>query len=501
MDAYMSRTVVLLAASLLACTEAHPEGNAIDELIGGIAPLPSEAARRIEGPPSETVRDGDYRCTTSPVDEVRQFDQLLGQISVGDVLWPGALLRGDSVVGGQLTPLSLERAPVTFSVSLESLQGTHSATLAQPSLSSYRDAIGQILAQDLQGSAPAKIYAEVDEVSSEQQLAVALGASASAPLVGMVKAGLNFDNTTKRSRYVVKFFQIYYTVDVDPPGAPHQFFAPSVSEADVAAQVGAENPPVYVSSIAYGRQVLFTFESEHSQLELAAALDFVYRGGVEVSGSVSLTHQEVLSRTRTTAFILGGNSGDAAMASIGSYEELEAFISRGGEYTRNSPGAAIAYKLSYVGDHMPVQISYASEYEHRQCERISQRVQVILEQITVDAGGTSIQVYGNVTAEGDTFDLFPLFSKPSSNYVEIQNNGSFPPSGTVGEAIIPARPAAGQSIVIRSHLRDDNGILPDSDLGNLTTKAPFEAGWRRDMEVHHTENGKVVTLHLSMKPI
>jgi Thiol-activated cytolysin len=488
------------------CTTAeshNPDGATIDDVLAGIGALPADQPRRVESSPAAPVTDGDYRCVTTSVDEVRRYDQLLGQIAVGDVLWPGDVLRGDSVVSGQLTPLALDRRPVTFSVSLESLSGTHSATLEHPSLSGYRDAIGAILAQDLHGSASAKIYAEVDEVSSDQQLSIALGASVSAPLVAMVKAGFNFGDTKKHGRYLVKFFQIYYTADVDPPGAPHEFFADTVTADQVAAAVSATNPPVYVSSIAYGRQVLFTFESDYSQDELGAALDFVYQGGPEISGSISATHQEVLSHTHTTAFLLGGNSGEAAQASIGSYDELKAFIAHGGEYTKDSPGAAIAYKLSYVGDLTPVQISYASDYQRRSCERISQRVHVSLDKITVDSGGpdASLQLFGYVDTYGSVIGVSTLFDRAEANYIDIASMASFPPSGTIGEAIVTVDPHPGSSLTLSSHLTDHNNILADVDLGVVTAQAPFEAGWRRTLQVHHTAAGRQVTLSVTLQPI
>jgi hypothetical protein len=73
------------------------------------------------------------------------------------------MLRGDSVIANRLAPLGFERAPLTFSVSLESLGGgRRSATMKNPSLSSYRDEIGQILGQALTGSIPARIAAEID---------------------------------------------------------------------------------------------------------------------------------------------------------------------------------------------------------------------------------------------------------------------------------------------------------------------------------------------------
>ena len=515
--------LVPLLGLLAACSYSAPMGGddntpgddsppttdnekAIDELIAPIDPLAVEAARRVEGAPGAPVADGDYQCVATPIDEVRQYDQLLGQISVGDVLWPGSMLRGDSVYAGRLTPIAVGRAPLTFSVSLESLGGgQHSATMDAPSLSQFRDAIGKILAQELDGSTPARISAEVDEVSSEQQLAVALGASVEAPLVATVKAGFDFNNQNIRSRFVVKFFQLYYTVDVDPPGAPHTFFAPEVTADEVAKVIGPTNPPVYVSSIGYGRQVLFTFESELSKTELGAALSFVYQGGANVSGQVSLTHQEVLSHTHTTAFILGGDAGEAAQASIGDFDQLIEFIGKGGNYSKDSPGAAIAYKLSYVRDHTPVQISYASMYEQRTCSRVTQKLHVVFEKLTVNKAGFgengNLEMFGDVIAIGSAGQRLVLMSFPSSQQKTIDEGKFFPTTGIVGEAIVPVKPQGGNNLRVETTLFDAD-LIGASDFGRqVIDAAPFEAGWRRTLQVHRSAGEEQVTLQISLTPV
>lgn len=500
---------LLLVTALAACASdpvtVEESDNPIDQLIAGLGKLPLADAKRVEGPPGAPAPDGDYQCVKTPIEEVRQYDQLLGQLSVGDVLWPGSILRGDSVYSGRLTPLVLPRAPLKFSVSLESLGGgARSATLAEPSLSSYRDAVGQILAQGVSGSTPARISSEIEEVASEEQLAVALGAAVSAPVVASVKAGFNFSDTKARSRFVVKFFQLYYTADADPPGLPHEFFAPSVTADEVAAQVGADNPPVYVSSIGYGRQVVFTFESSLSKQELQAALDFVYRGGADVSGSVSLTHAEVLANTKTTAFILGGDGGGAAMAAIGNLDQLRAFIAMGGNYSKDSPGAAIAYKLSYVRDHTPVQISYASSFEMRTCSRVTQKLHVVFEKITVvDAGGDlggDLEMYGTVTTRGSG-SAQTLVNWPTNQYIQIAANQSFPPTGIIGEAIVPVRPQAGNVLRVTTDLFEDDGIGDDSFGGISDTTAPFEAGWRRKLTLYRSNGTQQVGLTIAISPV
>jgi thiol-activated cytolysin len=476
----------------------------IDQVIAKLRPLPVDAPKLEKGTPSAPTADGDYQCVDTPVEEVRQYDQLLGQLNIGDVMYPGAMLRGDSVYAGRLTPITLPRAPLAFSDSLESLAGgDHSATLDSPSLSSYRNAIGQILSQSLTGSTSARLSSEVDEVNSEKELALALGVDASAPMVGSIKAGFNFNDSTKRSRYIVKFFQLYYTVDVDPPNLPHEFFAPGVTADDVSAVVSESNPPVYVSSIGYGRQVIFTFESDLAKSELEAALQFVYKGGAEISGNTSLTHQEVLSHTHTTAFILGGDAGEAAQVAIGTYDQLKAFIGHGGNYSANSPGAAIAYKLSYVRDHTPVQISYASDYVQHTCSRVTQKLRVVLEKIKVDSAGSDIggnlEIFGSVTAVGSSRQT--LVSWPEAQYKTIAAGASFPSSGIVAETILPVKPAAGQAVRIETSLLEDDEFSNDSFGDAVQTAAPFESGWRRTMMLQRSSGTQAITLQVSLTPV
>ena len=124
-------------------------------------------------------------------------------------------------------------------------------------------------------------------ISLEAGIALALGASVSwLGGVANISTSFDFNREEIKSRYIVKYTQGYYTVDVDQPAEPTDFLTEEVSLHDVRRQVTRQNPPLYVSSITYGRMLIFTFESEYSALELGAALDFVYRGGVDVSGAL-----------------------------------------------------------------------------------------------------------------------------------------------------------------------------------------------------------------------
>src|SRR5207245_7152990 len=94
-------------------------------------------------------------------------------------LWPGALVSADSVLSGLFTQIVLPRSPATISVSLENLGGTKQATIKDPSLASYRDALAGILDAEITGSTAANLYSEIEQVHSEEQLNMARGIQAS----------------------------------------------------------------------------------------------------------------------------------------------------------------------------------------------------------------------------------------------------------------------------------------------------------------------------------
>jgi hypothetical protein len=265
----------------------------------------------------------------------------------------------------------------------------------------------------------------------------------------------------------------------------------------------AGSPPLYVSSVTYGRMVLFTFESEYSAQELGAALDFVYHGGVDVSGSTSVTYEEMLSKTKITAYILGGAGGDAAMA-IDSYQGLLDFIHSGGDYSKDSPGAPIAYKLAYLTDNAPARLSFTDDYTVKTCERVSQKVLVKLKSIQVeDAGGDAgddLELYGRIWTSGVAAQT--LFDRGEGDAVTIHQGQMWPSSGgEISESILEVSPQAGASIGVGADLTDSDGIFPDDSMGNETVIAPFETGWRRDVQVLLTGDSARIVVTFELTPV
>jgi len=496
-----------VAACSSAQSEPVPEATQIDEYIHALPYLGVDAAKVSEGDRSAPKSEGDYSCTTQNLTETRQYDRVVAYAANSDSLYPGALVSADSVVTGLFTQIALPRAPSTISVSLENLAGSKQATVADSSLSGYRDALTKILDAQVTGSTPANIYSEIEQVHTENQLNMALGVEASWGLgIASLKTSFNFNDQKTRSRYVVRYTQAYYTVDLDAPQSPSAVFAPNVALADIEGKIDAQHPPVYVSSVTYGRMVVFTFESQYSAEEMAAALNFAYSGGVDVKGDVSVTYKDIISQSNITAFILGGDGGTAAQT-IDSYEALINFIKTGGNYSKTSPGAPIAYKLSYLKDNSPARMSFTTDYDVKDCVRVSQRVRVTLKSIAVDkasdevGGGGDLEVFGLVTAQGTSSQT--LFNLPENQYVTIKEGQSFTGANgmPIAETVIDVSPHNGAAIKLRAALKDADSLSGADLLGDVTLGNPFETGWRKQTSITLTGSDTIVRLNFELAPI
>lgn len=486
--------------------DVEGEGNAIDDYIIGLGTIETPANDVAELGASEAEANGDYMCSTTNLVETKQFDKIVAFAANSGTLYPGALIGGDSISDGTLTPKVFGRAPLTFSASLEGvLDGAVSATMESPTLSSFREAMAGILDANVIGNTPANIAYEMSEVHSSEQLSLALGLDVSW-MTGDVSASMEFDQTERNSRYLVNFTQAYYTVDIDPPEFPSDFFDESVTLEDVQSKLAGE-PPAYVSSVTYGRIVYFAVTSNFSSQELKAALDFGFStGAVDVDGSVSLTHSEVLSESQITAFILGGN-GDVAVQAIQGAEGIAEFLQSGGTYSPESPGAPIAYKMGYLADNSPAGFALTTDYDVQECTRVSQNVMLTLRNIHVvndggDSGG-DLEIYGWIRGWDEQSNMYPLMERNSDQYVTIDSGNTWPLSTNIESQILPVVPQPGHSFTVSISLRDADGFAnADDNLGDHEVVIDYQDGWRNDDFVYSLADGdQQVEVRLAYTPV
>jgi hypothetical protein len=320
-----------------------------------------------------TSEESSYSCTTQRYEAPPGFDTLMALDFQQDVIWPGSIIDAATIDSGEYTPITLERGPLTFSTSLH-MEKVRSE-MKTPSLSHFRQAREKILPQETSVQTPADITSSVIRIHSKRHLQVELGASGKKglhTLEGMFK----FSNENIQQRYLVKFIQVYYTIDVDPPARPGDFFAPTVTWNDLQAQISdGETLPMYVSSITYGRMALFCFTTEDNSMQIDAALRYAYDGKVfEAEVDTRLEYSEALSSLSMGSYIIGGSGDAAANAVIGggmlggeeAIHAINEYIKSGDNYSKESPGAPLSYSLRYL-DNSPGKIVMSTEYTVRTC--------------------------------------------------------------------------------------------------------------------------------------
>lgn len=350
------------------------------------------------GEDEDETRDGEseYECFVKRYKAAPGFSEMFLLDPTSDVIYPGALIKGETITTGEYIPIVADRAPITISISLENIGGSPKAIVENPSLSQVRSAIVSILNSNVTGNTPAKISFEIQEVHSSEQLKIAVGANYSNAFAS-VSGSFNFNKENTRSRVIVKFLQVYYSIDIDTPKKPSDLFEnpPSVGSLGSVS-------PMYISTVTYGRMVLFTAESSKSSTEVKAALNAAFDSGVQ-SGEIdiSLEHKKVIEETSIKAMVLGG-SGSAGSKVVNGIEGLKAYIIEGGDYSKDSPGAPLSYKMRYLKDNSIGKVILATEYSVRQCALSYPQFRIEIQRILCsscnDGDGSQGELYGNLYA-------------------------------------------------------------------------------------------------------
>ena len=482
---------------------ASTEAEAIDQYIYGLGTPWLPAAEEHAGPKGPPTHTGDYFCTDTNLEETKQYDKIVAFAANSHTMFPGAIVGGNSIKTGLFTPKVLPRAPMRISASLEGvLDGDVTAELEHPTMSAYRDAMEDILSANLIGNTPANMTFDIEEVYSAEQLSMAMGLDISW-LSGDFSASFDWNSQDSRSRFVVNFMQTYYTVDMDVPPSPSDYWQDQVTLDDVKQTIGVD-PPAYVTSVSYGRLISFAIDSKFSAEETRAALEFGFNGwAVDVDGHFSLTYSEMLEEIKINAFILGGN-GSAAVQSVHGVDGLRAFIESGGSYSKQSPGAPIAYKLAYLADNTPARFSMTTDYVITECERVSQNIRVALKtvQVTSTVGDSSaLELYGDIRIRDDDGTLYPLFDRSPGNAVHIYQGAQWPEGNAEVESwIIPVTPESGENIEILTELWDRDGGHDDILMSGVELRT-FEDGWRGEWILPFANAHQKGNLVMEMQPV
>lgn len=397
----------------------------------GVLPDPSRSA--------DVQFTGADRCDRSPVKEGANISQIAAFAPNAQTLWTGAIIQGASATGGILTPITLPRRPLVVTATAIGIAGpgvTYSATVDNPSLATVTDGIMSLVARLAPGPAPAagspaepvsvpratpaRISHEVKQFSEMNDAYLRMNGQYEW-ITGSVKAELDKQSTSYRTNFLLQFVQAYYDISVNPPSTPKQFFKQGlfsrVSTNDLTPHVqpldGVPNPPLYVSTITYGRMLILFVSSTETADKVRATLEAVYNA-VASKGRVSITKGDsaVLRASELRLLALGGPAGGVTklLSTTTAVGDLTHYFTSGETFGVSSPGVPISFQLRYLTGES-AQIGLTTAYSTRTCR--SQKVVGLgmrFETTDEDKDNGDI-VTGSITWDGTEVYRWPEFGR------------------------------------------------------------------------------------------
>ncbi len=457
--------------------------------------------------------------------ETRNFEDLSNFGQNDTVLYPGALIRGNGAAAGTLVPAILPdgvtRNPVDLS--LGGLSGSSASVAFQvisPMLSDTRVAINSKLAEMVGASSAAQVEYSKEEVNSSEQLALSLGIGVSWPTGAKVSGSVNLTSTEEKSRVVVRFKQIYYTVDMNTLASPAALFK-GASESTINSFIASDNP-MYVSRVSYGRQVFFILESTCSTDELKAAAEAAFEKGVKgtdtamkVDVNATLSTKTVLANTTIKAIVYGGDSSDAV--DIKDYDSLLAFMKNGASFdaATGSNALPLSYQMRFLSDNTIGALSSNADYTMRQYVRTKQRVQVKFSRIVctgADDGQNSpdfwnsdrtLEVKGEAKVRAMKTGMpettaYQFLADFWGNILSI-NNGEekVPPTAATQQLLFTDLSASDSYIEVYLSFKEDDAA-GDDDLGSVTEKIYLANNWNIEHKYSFSESGASIDAYVDI---
>ena len=378
-----------------------------------------------DGGETETLENVSFSCTYTTHDVIENHDAILNLGGDQSKIKPGLILQGDSFKNGVLSTIPLARSPLTLSIALAvdnpnvEVDNPNTASLQQ-GVSTLQQRVGT-----LPGDLPAMVNFQMWEVDSVSQMGLEIGAHAAYDnMLADVDFEASFAGSNSQRQYTIvsRLMQPMYTISFadDMIATPSDFFADTVSQKDwndqvALGNVSTENPPVFISSVTYGRLVVYSATSTlaESATEVRTALEASYRkyeGGVEMS----LAQQEMLSSMEIKVLAVGGNATDVVNAiQTGDYSLLF-------ENADATSAVPISYEVKAISGARPTATTAsATTYVEEECTPLSQEgrwVEVTISGENTSTGFVHVSVnnHGEAWAVGPNGDVYGCLSCATS---------------------------------------------------------------------------------------
>jgi hypothetical protein len=355
-----------------------------------------------------------YDCTTTPYSLTTSPDKIVTFNPDAGKLWLGALLQGHGYAGpGSLQELPVaKRAPLRLFVDLLSPNVT--ADVEYPNAASVQSAIGGLVARAQSDQVPIPTVASFQQTSASTTAQGLLSLGLSAKFGGFKASGsLKFPTDVNESTVMASLVQRYFTVSIVRPSTPAAYFSSDFTIDDLDEQarlgrIGPDNPPVVVSSIAYGRIFVMAVTAKGTTEQLSAALNAEFSAGGN-GGSIELSdEQKKMIQSARIEVVSNGGDEDAFREAVRT-QKVDAIFARPSTITTARP---ISYQVDNIGNDSAARFTETTSYDMTDCAaRSNTKVKVgaiwKLSGVSVYTDECDQYLYGTLRVNGQTILATP----------------------------------------------------------------------------------------------
>ena len=388
--------------------EEVPESRSVDTLS---SEEPETEDREIEG---ESVEQR-YVCSKKRVSVLDGNDQFPLFSTNADVIYPGNLLQYKSLPDATPSPIVVKRAGGSISYNLNNGNLSSSFTVDEVKKSTIQDGMNNIIANAGE-VVPANFNLEIEEVQSEEQLALEMGLQVET-FTTKVKGSMSFSSDRSYNRFLVKLTQQYYTMSFDLPTSLDEMFDENVTPDQLSTYVQDDNPATFISSVTYGRIYYMLVESTESSSEMRARLQASYGAfRNKVSGSVDVESFKSMSNVRLKVIAYGGDA--TGTFELSGEETIDGIAGQLANSTDIRAGLPLSYVVRSVErPDIIVGTKLATEYDVVNCQLIGDLPPAGPYKSLVDVFENG---YGAMLHVANSNVLF--FSKAGTEYVWFNGN-------------------------------------------------------------------------------
>lgn len=320
---------------------------------------PSSTDVDLTGQLPQSYQDANYRARGARVRDAVTHNKLYLFQPVTGSIWPGALIQGKSVSGGAFSVIPLPRGPGRVRLSGGFTSGTllRDVASAEQAENVRLEMLRSTGATDIASSSVFEFVSAREFSEAMVKLGVAYSGTGAS-----VEGSLRAELQNQETMVVGRFTQVFYSASFEPTALPGMadtrpyFFAANVTLPDVQAYTAGNNPPLYISEVAYGRIIFAVFKAKGSVTDVEGAVKAAYS---TVKGNLEARYKQVVDSMSISIIQIGATGANMVNpGKVGDTQTLKqlltSFIEQGARFNvQTNPGLPIQITLKYVDSGQP----------------------------------------------------------------------------------------------------------------------------------------------------